>query len=355
MKKNKTILIVENDPIATLERKETLESEGYSVVVAPSGQEAFRIVGSRDSIGLVLLGAELGHGEDGVELASRILEASPRPILFVTDKVDPLTLSRIRELDVYGCVDEHSGDGALLAAVAIAFRRAEAERRASGETECRELRHRIRNNLVSLRAILEMQLDEASQSEAAAVLRETIGRIESMSLLYYALEPGKDSAGMDAESYVRTLVDAIVPLFPHSPGIAVDSEIEPLRLDSQELYQLGIIINELLTNAMKYAFQGRDKGSISVGLRRVDDDILLSIQDDGNGFPSRKDGRRSEGFGLKLVDALSRQLGGSFAVYNSGGTRCVVRTRFKPAVQAPGRACRAAAERPRAADPGPRS
>lgn len=349
MKKQRTILIVESDPIAALERRETLEAEGYAVLVATSGIEAFRMVGSRDSISLVLLDVELGHGEDGVELAAQILEASPRPILFVTDKVDSATLGRIRDLDVYACVDKHSGDGAMLAAVAIAFKRIDAERKASGETECRELRHRIRNNLVSLRAILEMQLEEASQPEAAAVLRETIGRIESMSLLYYALEPGKEPAGMDAGSYVRTLVDAIVPLFPHAPGIAIDSQIEPLRLDSQELYQLGIIINELVTNAMKYAFHGRDKGSVSVGLRRVDDDILLSIQDDGTGFPTRKDGRRKEGFGLKLVDALSRQLGGSFAVYNSGGTRCVVRTRFKPAVPvASGKAWRPTVESPSA-------
>lgn len=336
MKKSRSILIVDDDPIAALARRETLEAEGYTASVANSGRDALRIVASNESLELVLLDIDLGHGEDGIELASKILESSPRPIIFVTDKVDQFTLKRIRELDVYGCVDEHSGEGALVTATAIAFRRIDAERKASGETECRELRHRIRNNLVSLRSILEMQLEEANEPEAASVLRETIGRIESMSLLYRALEPGRDSAGMDAGEYVRTLVDAIVPLFPHSPGIAIDSDIEPLSLESKELYQLGIIINELLTNAMKYAFHGRDRGSVSVGLKRIDDDVLLSIQDDGNGFPSHKNGARKDGFGLKLVDALSRQLGGSFSVYHSGGTRCVVRTKFHAAAQPAG-------------------
>jgi two-component sensor histidine kinase len=120
------------------------------------------------------------------------------------------------------------------------------------------------------------------------------------------------------------LTDSVVSIFPDMAKIKINIRIADFQLEPKRLFPLGIIINELLTNIMKYAFIDRDAGIITISLKNAGGHVTLTIQDDGNGLPAGFDINGSEGFGLMLVKMLSQQLGGSFSIEMHEGTRCTV-------------------------------
>ncbi len=102
----------------------------------------------------------------------------------------------------------------------------------------------------------------------------------------------------------------------------MDKRVADFTLDPQRLFLLGIIINELLTNAIKYAFNDRRAGRITISLAPLEGRIALVIQDDGPGLPDGFEAQNSKGFGLMLVKMLSQQLKGRLAIENRERTRC---------------------------------
>ena len=104
----------------------------------------------------------------------------------------------------------------------------------------------------------------------------------------------------------------------------MEKQITDFPLASNRLFNVGIMINELLTNAMKYAFRGKETGKMMISVGKVDKKITLTVQDDGNGLPEGFDASQSQGFGLMLVTMISKQLKGSFSMENNNGTRCIV-------------------------------
>jgi two-component sensor histidine kinase len=188
------------------------------------------------------------------------------------------------------------------------------------EMQLREAHHRIKNNIASLESLLVMQSDALHNPEAAAALRDAVSRMESMRVLYDLLLISDDCSQVSVKEYVESLVDASISLFPSSSGILVHKQIDEFMLDSGRLASFGIIVNELLTNAMKYAFTGRKQGSIRVAVKRLAEQIILTVSDDGQGLPAGFDLKKSVGFGLSLVSLVSEQLGGSFTITSDHGT-----------------------------------
>ncbi len=195
---------------------------------------------------------------------------------------------------------------------------------AEKEVLLREVHHRIKNNIASISGILSLRLRSIANPEAAAALQDAIGRVDSMRILYDKLLLSTGYQDIQVKNYVVSLIDMVVAQFPGDTRIALDKRIDDFPLDPKRLFPLGIIINELLTNIMKYAFSGRETGSIQFSLVRANGRVTLTIQDDGRGLPAGFDPDRSGGFGLMLVKMLSQQLAGRFSIENRAGTRCVV-------------------------------
>jgi PAS domain S-box-containing protein len=185
----------------------------------------------------------------------------------------------------------------------------------------KEVHHRIKNNIASIEALLSIQLGSTDNPEVASVLRDVIGRIAGMKLLYDKLILIGGSGMVSVKGYAEGLVAAIADLFPLKEKVAIETEVDDFALDSKQLFYLGIIINEIITNAYKYAFLDRDSGTLRVSLKRIGGRVLLDIRDDGPGFPSGLDSGGSKGFGLMLVGMLAEQLGGGLSRENSGGSR----------------------------------
>lgn len=212
-------------------------------------------------------------------------------------------------------------------AIAIDRKRAEKEVKhqlAEKEILLKEVHHRIKNNIASISGLLSLNLRSIANPEAAAVLQDAIGRVDSMGILYEKLMLSEAHKDVSVKIYAESLIDMVVAQFPGDTRIILDKRIDDFPLDPKQLFPLGIIINELFTNIMKYAFSHRETGSIQFSLVRANGRVTLVLQDDGRGLPPGFDAERSDGFGLMLVKMLSRQLAGRFSIENRAGTRCVV-------------------------------
>ncbi len=233
------------------------------------------------------------------------------------------------EMDV--CV-YHALDGAI-GGVAISFvditghRHAEQDaaiRLADKETLLKEVHHRVRNNISSIVGLLSIQADSITDSEARTALHSAIGRVESMNVLYDKLLVSPQYGAGSVKSYLEDLADTVVAVFPAGANATLEKRIADFDVKPNSLFLLGLITNELLTNSMKYAFDGDTGGAITLVLERSGNRVTLIVQDDGAGLPLGFDPESTKGFGLTLVRSLSRQLNGSFSISTQNGTRSVL-------------------------------
>jgi len=145
-----------------------------------------------------------------------------------------------------------------------------------------------------------------------------------MQIIYDKLLLSEDYRNTSVRDYINDLADTMLELFPEKSGITIKRSIDDFTLDVKKMSSLGIIVNELITNAMKYAFKDQNRGVISITLTAADGSILLTVEDNGRGLPPGFDLKEAGGFGLMLVKMLSDQFGGNVAINGSNGTRCSV-------------------------------
>jgi PAS domain S-box-containing protein len=195
---------------------------------------------------------------------------------------------------------------------------------AEKEILLREVHHRIKNNIASIGGIISLRLQAISNPAAVAVLQDAASRINSMHILYEKLLLSEDYKDISVKNYLDALIDTIITIFPNNDKIKFEKSISDFQLNPKRLFPLGIIINEVLTNIMKYAFTNKDTGLIKISLVNIDNHVTLTIQDDGNGLPDGFDINKAKGFGLQLVKMLSKQLAGNFSIANHTGTRCTI-------------------------------
>ena len=185
----------------------------------------------------------------------------------------------------------------------------------------KEVHHRIKNNFASMKSLLSLQSNSTTNPEVQSALQDAIGRVDSMQVLYEKLLLTEDYQVTSVQEYLSNLIYDIINLFSEDIDISVEKQIDDFQLDPKRLVPIGIIVNELLTNIMKYAFPGRDSGLIEVTVKENQGSVTLTIQDNGNGLPKGFDIDTQKGFGLRLVKMLSQQLDGSFTLEDNNGTR----------------------------------
>lgn len=195
---------------------------------------------------------------------------------------------------------------------------------AEKELILKEVHHRIKNNMNTVSSLLSLQADAVKDDSAALALQDASNRIKTMSILYDKLYRSLDYTELSLKNYLTTLIEEVIANFPNGRMVSVELDIEDFILDAKRLQLLGIIINELLTNVMKYAFKGGKKGMIRVSASRSGGRVAISVKDDGIGIPESVGFDRSTGFGLQLVDALALQLGGAPRIERGNGTKVII-------------------------------
>lgn len=188
----------------------------------------------------------------------------------------------------------------------------------------REVRHRIKNNMNTMVSLLPLQSRTLEDPKAAAVLEEAKRRLKSMEVLYDRLDRTENLREMSIKDYLPPLVEEIIGLFPQQSSITIEIRINDFVLGINLLSLVGMIVNELLTNAMKYAFIGRNEGLITVAATIQGQRATLVIEDNGNGIPETVDIEHPSGFGLRLVGMLTKQIDGTIKIERGKGTRFVL-------------------------------
>ncbi len=189
------------------------------------------------------------------------------------------------------------------------------------EVLLKEVHHRVKNNMAVISSLLSLQSGYIEDEKSLALFRESQGRIRSMALVHEKLYQSSDFAHIDVQDYVNSLAQDVMSAFMGRKDVSTDIIVEAIEMDIDNLIPCGLIINELLTNAFKHAFDGVDNPEISISMVKVDDDnVLLTIRDNGKGLPEGFDVSSSKGLGLKIVCALSEQLDAKLEVAGDDGT-----------------------------------
>jgi len=195
---------------------------------------------------------------------------------------------------------------------------------AEKELLLKEVHHRIKNNMNTVSSLLSLQAQAVAEPSAVSALQEARSKVQSMSILYDKLYRSVDYTELSIKGYLTSLVEEVIANFPNNQNVIIEEDLVDFMLDTKSVQSLGIIINELLTNIMKYAFKGRDTGLIKVTSTNSTGHITISVSDDGIGMPETVTFENSTGFGFQLVQALTQQLDGKIRIESDNGTKVVL-------------------------------
>jgi PAS domain S-box-containing protein len=193
------------------------------------------------------------------------------------------------------------------------------------EVLLKEVHHRVKNNLQVISSILNLQSSYVKDKKTLEILRESQNRIKSMAYIHESLYQTKDFSNINFTEYVTSLANNLVHSYQNFEGqVDLELKIQDIYLNLDIAIPCGLIINEILSNALKYAFPKNQKGKISIRLSLQDRQITLVIRDNGIGLPSHIDYRNTESLGLQLVVTLVDQLGGSIKLDRLKGTKFTI-------------------------------
>jgi PAS domain S-box-containing protein len=186
----------------------------------------------------------------------------------------------------------------------------------------REIHHRVKNNIQIISSLLNLQTHYIKDKSYIDMLRESQHRIRSMGLIHEKLYQSENLAEIDFTEYVKTLVYSLFRSYGVNTGrIAVKTDIEDISLDIDTAIPCGLIINELVSNSLKYAFPGERTGEITIQLHSRNGHIELVVADNGTGIPEHIDFRTTSSLGLHLVTILvEEQLKGEISLDRNKGT-----------------------------------
>lgn len=193
----------------------------------------------------------------------------------------------------------------------------------------KEIHHRVKNNLQIISSLLNLQESTIKDGQAREKYRESVGRVKSMALIHEMLYQSKNLSNINAEQYLNELVSYIGSTYNLGKKIRVKLSIDSSlkRIDMNRAVPCGLLINELLSNAFKYAFYNKKTGSIHIDfkiLKRGNYKFQLSVKDNGVGLPSKVNINSPETLGLQLVQTLVDQLEGNLIVNHKKGTEFAI-------------------------------
>lgn len=190
----------------------------------------------------------------------------------------------------------------------------------------REVHHRVKNNLQVVHSLLDLQALKIQDPELVAMLRDSQNRIRSMSLIHQTLYQSKDVAQVDFERFLGGLLPRLMESYALPIDLVqVDVEADNVKLPINEAIPCGLIVNELVSNALKHGFHGGRKGRILVLMEHLPNrEVRLCVSNDGHPMPEAVDLQRTSSLGLQLVNLLTQQLGGHVTVQRSNPTQFTV-------------------------------
>lgn len=194
----------------------------------------------------------------------------------------------------------------------------------------KEVHHRVKNNLQLITSLLQSQTGYLRDKTAIAAVTESRHRVQAMSIIHQKLYKTENNSDIFMPEYISELVSNLKDTFKAVGFVLFDVQCEPIRLHVIQAVPIGLILNEGITNALKYAFPNPGKHTIKIGFKQLDAQRLsLVIADNGCGLPADFDIKRPSSFGTKLMKGLTEDLDGTFTISSQEGTYIEIRFKFK--------------------------
>jgi len=195
----------------------------------------------------------------------------------------------------------------------------------------KEIHHRVKNNLELVKSLISLQSAELEDSATKDAMIASQNRVQSMGIIHQKLYQGENLGSIDMKDYFINLSEGILDTFNAEDKVKVECAMDQLELDVDTAVPIGLIVNELLTNALKYAFPENNKGKIEISLSRSDSKTLtLKVVDNGIG-KTAESSPKGTGFGSQLIKLLTLQLNGVMEENNDNGTSVLFQFKTKAA------------------------
>jgi two-component sensor histidine kinase len=265
----------------------------------------------------LLLPLAYGSQRVGVLILLDFLEdESLHKALDTLERLSSVLAPVLRNADLYGNLEDKVVERTIL----LEHRKQELE------ALLKEVHHRVKNNLQIVLSLLHLTSTTTENPEARELLEESQARIFAMSLVHEEIYRTGDFSGMDLANYAPRIANQL--LLSTFPAVERVYHVQSLRLELEIAIPCGLIISELITNSIKHAFTGREKGGLSIETGMQGDEAFIRIADDGPGFSSSQANSRKTGIGLEIIDSLVDQIGGRLVRERGPGASCLLL--FKP-------------------------
>ncbi len=201
------------------------------------------------------------------------------------------------------------------------------------EVLMKEIHHRVKNNLQIVSSLLDLQSHSITDVQAHEAVKEGKNRVQSMALIHQNLYREGNIKGIKVKEYVSNLLQTLCDSYNiTNDKVKINADIDDLNLDVDTMIPLGLVLNELVSNAFKYAFKERQNGELTIVLNEEHNELHLSVSDNGKGFPRGMDVSNNKSFGLKMIRAFAQKLKAKLDIYNRNGAVVEMRiTKFKTA------------------------
>ncbi|WP_455177315.1 sensor histidine kinase [Azospirillum melinis] len=350
--------MLEDSPLSEEAKREAVEhalrkSEERFRLVVESAPNAMVMVNSRGMIEMINAQAERVFGYTRRELLGQPVEIlvptrfaghhpGMRAQFFANPQSRPMGAGR----DLYGLrkdgsefpveiglnpIETEEGTMVLSAIVDISDRKQKEEKIQQALKEkdilLAEIHHRVKNNLQIIGSLLDLQSSRIMDRQVLDMLRDSQSRIRSMALIHQTLYQSKDFARVDFANFLDALAPTLIASYGVDPArITLSLDTVGVQLPINTAIPCGLIMNELISNALKHAFPDDRRGVIVIRLSRdTPSEVSLRVSDDGVGLPPALDPAKTETLGLQLVNLLTQQLGGALTIQPGHPTSFLLR------------------------------
>jgi two-component system, sensor histidine kinase PdtaS len=185
----------------------------------------------------------------------------------------------------------------------------------------KEIHHRVKNNLQIINSLLRLQSHQIDDERAVALFEECQNRIFSMAMIHEKLYKSKDLANINVDNYIRALAEGLIRSYNTGKPVELEVVCTVEKTGIDTLMPLGLILNELISNSLKYAFEGRDSGMIRIHLHKKENDRFeMLVIDNGVGLPDDFSWENSNTLGIELIKTLVEQINGTVEIISNQGT-----------------------------------
>ncbi len=335
------ILVVDDNRQLASSLADIIEENGYAVFQAYDGMSAVETCRSR-SFDLVILDYKLPD-IDGLEVQQQLFGATDADFLIITAHASIESAAEaVRRGNIVGYETKPLDMPRLLAFIRQIHERRRAEAKverqaeeiraalAEKETLLRELHHRVKNNMQLISSMISLQKTSVQDKTAKNILLELEDKIRTMALVHQKLYQSENLAEIDLREYIRDLICLLVKshgLKPDAAEMRLDIENTPIPINTA--IPIGIVLNELISNAFKHAFKDGGAEQLAIGLSRTESgDIELTYADNGIGLPPDFDFRGQKTLGIQSIFLIvEHQLNGTVEFDGSNGLTCRMRFR----------------------------